>query len=116
MARSLSKDFDLLILDEATSNLDFVSEQKIYENILNSNFNQTIIFIAHRLSSIKYSDKILVMDNGQLVEGGTHDELLNKNGIYKKLWSSQNSDIKLKNMKENTEKDEIIMEGEITYE
>jgi len=56
------------------------------------------------------------MDNGQLVEGGTHDELLNKNGIYKKLWSSQNSDIKLKNMKENTEKDEIIMEGEITYE
>ncbi|HHT55824.1 MAG TPA: ATP-binding cassette domain-containing protein [Acholeplasma sp.] len=116
LARSLSKDFDLLILDEATSNLDFVSEQRIYENILNSNFKGTIVFIAHRLSSIKYSDNILVMDKGKLVESGTHDELLNNNGVYKKLWNSQNTDIKLNKNKEITKNEEIVEGSEITYE
>lgn len=116
LARSLSKSFDLLILDEATSNLDFVSEQKIYENILNSNFKGTIVFIAHRLSSIKYSDNILVMDKGKLVESGTHDELLNNNGVYKKLWNSQNSDINLNKNKEITKNEEIVEGSEITYE
>lgn len=88
-ARALTKEFDILVLDEATSNLDFISESKIYNTLFNSSFNQTMIIIAHRLSTIRKCDLIAVMDNGQIVEQGTHSELLAKKGKYYQLWVSQ---------------------------
>lgn len=116
IARSLSKSFDLLILDEATSNLDFVSERKIYQNIFNGNYEQTMIFIAHRLSSIKYCDQIFVMEDGNLVEEGKHDELLSKNGIYAKMWDSQNNDIVITKKKKTMAIKETINNEEVSYE
>lgn len=89
LARALAKDFDLLILDEATSNLDFISESKIYNTLFDSNLNKTMIVIAHRLSTIRKCDTIYVMDKGKIVEKGTHKELLDIKGQYYKLWISQ---------------------------
>lgn len=88
-ARALVKEFDILILDEATSNLDFLSESKLYDTLFNSNINSTMIIIAHRLSTIRRCDVIHVMDKGQIKESGTHEELLSKKGLYYKLWVSQ---------------------------
>ncbi|MGM9970390.1 MAG: peptidase domain-containing ABC transporter [Anaeroplasma sp.] len=93
-ARALAKDFDILVLDEATSNLDFLSEMKIYNTLFNSSYNQTMIMIAHRLSTIRKCDDIIVLDNGQIVETGTHDALLEKKGKYYKLWMSQIGEVK----------------------
>ncbi len=116
LARSLSKDFYLLILDEATSNLDFLSENKIYQNIFNSTFKQTMIFIAHRLSSIKSCDRILVLDRGQLVEIGNHEELLLKEGFYSKLWKTQNNEINIIEIENEEPKDFGSNIDEVTYE
>lgn len=87
IARALLKEPDLMILDEATSNLDFMSESKVCDTIIG--MECTVIIIAHRLSAISNCDRILVMDNGKIVENGTHDELLELNGTYTKLWNSQ---------------------------
>ncbi|CCV63657.1 putative ABC-type bacteriocin transporter subunit (ATPase, permease) [Alteracholeplasma palmae J233] len=111
IARALVKDSKIIVLDEATSNLDFVTEQIIYRNLFRSNFTQTMIFIAHRLSSIRYCDKIIVMDKGKLVEEGKHDELLLKKGHYYKLWQSQNNDIMSDYLlDQNNEGEEVIYE------
>lgn len=92
LARALAKDFDLLIMDEATSNLDFISESRIYKTLFDSNIDKTMIIIAHRLSTIRRCDLIYVMDKGIISEVGTHQELLNKKGQYYKLWISQVGD------------------------
>ncbi len=89
VARAFCKSFDILILDEATSNLDFLSESKIYNALFNSNLNKTMIIIAHRLSTIRKCDNIIVLKDGNVYEEGTHDELLNKKGHYYDLWMSQ---------------------------
>lgn len=91
-ARALAKDFDILVLDEATSNLDFVSESKIYQTLFNSTLNQTMIIIAHRLSTIRKCDLIYVMDKGEIVEQGNHEELIERKGKYYELWISQVGD------------------------
>jgi len=83
IARTLLKRPSLLVMDEATSAMDAITEQRIMENIRCSNC--TCIIIAHRLSSIKDSDLILVMDNGRIVENGNHMQLLSQNGLYRKL-------------------------------
>lgn len=92
LARALVTDFDVLVLDEATSSLDFISEAKIYKTLFSSNLTQTMLIIAHRLSTIRRCDLIYVMDKGKLVEQGTHEELLNIKGQYYKLWQSQVGD------------------------
>ena len=85
IARALLKKPDILIMDEATSNLDTVTEQSI-KNLIDSLSEQiTCIIIAHRLTTIKSCDYIYVMDKGTVAEEGTHIELLKKNGIYKAL-------------------------------
>lgn len=89
IARALLKDADILILDEATSNLDPISEYKLLKNLMQLT-NKTIFFITHHLSIAKTSDKVLVLDQGELVEQGTHIELLLQNGIYKELWEIEN--------------------------
>ncbi len=89
IARAILKDPEILILDEATSSLDTESEQKVQNAIDQLISDRTVIVIAHRLSTIVNADKILVLDQGKLVEEGTHELLLTKNGIYSTLFSSQ---------------------------
>ena len=83
----------MLLLDEATSALDATSEKLVQESIdeLTKNKTQTTIIIAHRLSTIKNADRILVIDGGKVIESGTHDDLLKSAGLYKELWTKQNS-------------------------
>ncbi len=90
IARAVLKNPPILILDEATSALDTESEKLVQEALENLMMNRTSIVIAHRLSTIKKADLICVFHEGEIVERGTHDELLKVGGIYKKLHSMQN--------------------------
>ena len=76
-------------MDEATSNLDSITEKAIEETIEECTKNVTTIIIAHRLSTIMRCDKIYVMEKGKVVEVGNHDELINKKGYYYRLWAGQ---------------------------
>jgi len=89
IARALIQDVPLLLLDEATSALDSVSEQAIQKALHELMKGRTAIVVAHRLSTLKHLDKILVIDDGQCVEQGTHDQLLKQKGIYADLWARQ---------------------------
>jgi subfamily B ATP-binding cassette protein MsbA len=90
IARAILKNTPILILDEATSSLDTENEKIIQETIHNLKSNKTIIIIAHRLSTIMNADIIYVLNKGELVEYGTHTELLNNKSYYYKLVESQN--------------------------
>ncbi len=90
IARAILKDAPILVLDEATSALDTDSERKVQKALENLMKNRTTIVIAHRLSTIKNADRIIVMLNGQLVEEGTHDQLVQvQNGVYEGLYNMQ---------------------------
>jgi len=86
LARALLENREIIILDEATSSLDTVSERNIHEAIEKLRGSVTAILIAHRLTTIKNCDVIFVMDKGDIVERGSHEALLSQNGLYKKLW------------------------------
>lgn len=90
IARIILKDPKILILDEATSALDTVTEKKIQKSFDLLMKGRTSLVIAHRLSTIKGADRIIVLNNGMIEEEGTHEELLKKDGIYKKLTDTQN--------------------------
>ena len=91
IARAMLKDAPILILDEATSSLDSQTEQKVQESLqhLISKRNTTVIAIAHRLSTLRQMDRILVLDKGCIVQEGTHEALLEEDGLYKELWEAQ---------------------------
>jgi ATP-binding cassette subfamily B protein len=89
IARVMLKDAPILILDEATSSLDSVTEKTIQENLDRAMGRKTVIAIAHRLSTIAHLDRILVFDQGRIVEDGGHDQLLAKQGVYYRLWTMQ---------------------------
>ena len=89
IARVMLKDAPILLLDEATSALDSEVEVAIQESLDKMMENKTVIAIAHRLSTIAAMDRLIVLDKGQIVEQGTHAELLERNGLYAKLWNHQ---------------------------
>ena len=89
IARVMLKDAPILLLDEATSALDSEVEAAIQESLDKMMENKTVIAIAHRLSTIAAMDRLIVLDHGQIVEQGTHAELLEQNGLYAKLWQHQ---------------------------
>jgi subfamily B ATP-binding cassette protein MsbA len=89
IARALLKNPPILILDEATSNLDAESEILVQEAIERLMQNRTVFVIAHRLSTIRNADRIIVIDNGRIVQEGKHEELIHQDGLYKKLYEMQ---------------------------
>ena len=91
IARAILKDAPILVLDEATSALDSESEKYIQEGLKELMKGKTVIAIAHRLSTISYLDRIIVLENGNILENGTHEELLENDGLYMKLWSLQSN-------------------------
>ena len=100
IARALLHDSPIYIFDEATSNIDVESENDIMKKINELSASKTIILISHRLANVVNADKIYVLDNGSVVQEGSHEELINQQGIFKRLWDEQMS---LENYgKENT--------------
>lgn len=91
LARALLHDSEIYIFDEATSNIDMESENDIMAEIYRLAKTKTIILISHRLANVTGSDIIYVMDHGNMVESGRHEELLAKNGVYARLWNAQQS-------------------------
>jgi subfamily B ATP-binding cassette protein MsbA len=89
IARALLKDPPILILDEATSQLDTESERLVQEALNRLIHGRTVFVIAHRLSTIRHANRIMVLNEGRIVQVGTHQELLNKGGLYKKLYQNQ---------------------------
>jgi ATP-binding cassette, subfamily B, bacterial len=89
IARVVLKNAPILILDEATSSLDSVTEEAIQQTLGEVMKGKTVIVVAHRLSTIAHLDRILVFDQGRIVEDGSHAELLSRGGVYQRLWSRQ---------------------------
>ncbi len=89
IARLILKNAPIMLLDEATSALDSEIESVVQEQIYPLMENRTVIAIAHRLSTVMRMDRLIVMDQGKIVEDGTHHELLARDGLYARLWNRQ---------------------------
>lgn len=89
IARALYKDAPFVILDEPTAALDPIAEAEIYENFNEMIQDKTAIYISHRMSSCKFCDEIVVFENGSIIQQGSHDELVNQDGLYQELWNAQ---------------------------
>lgn len=119
LARAFLKKNNFYILDESTSNLDFGTENIIFDMIYNRFQNKSMLIIAHRLATVKNCDEIIVMDKGEIVEKGTHDELVHKKGRYYKLWEMQQGNFVIHNeetkkvLQEQAETDEE--DNELVY-
>ncbi len=90
-ARLFASDYDIAILDEPSSALDPIAEYKMYENLIKATKEKTVIYISHRLSSAVLSDKVYVLGSGQILESGTHEELMNLGGKYSEMFALQAS-------------------------
>ncbi|MED4572682.1 ABC transporter ATP-binding protein [Brevibacillus agri] len=89
IARAMLRDSPIIILDEPTAALDPMAEMDIFESFNNITQGKTVIYISHRMASTKFADRIIVMKNGEIVEYGTHEELVKLNGEYQKMYTSQ---------------------------
>ena len=107
-ARALLRNPTVLILDEATSNIDTITEKSLQEALLKIMKGRTSIVIAHRLSTIVSCDRIVVFDNGKIIEDGTHKELMSKNGAYKKLYLDQFRYLNIDEQEELDEKEKNL--------
>lgn len=104
LARALIKKPKFVILDEATSNLDFNTENEVFKLLFEKQKNTTMLIIAHRLGTIRNCDRIYVFDNGTVAESGTHESLLRQKGLYYKLWLMQIGTSRARNQEQKTEK------------
>ena len=93
IARSFIKDSEIYLFDDCFSSLDSDTEDRILKNLKNNFKNKTLIIISHRVSCVKHSDNIIVLDNGKIIQNGSHNELLGNEGYYKDLYLKQNSEI-----------------------
>ena len=91
IARGLYRNHELIVLDEPTAAIDPIEESRLYEKFAEISADKTAIIVTHRLGSAKIADRIIVMDNGEIAEVGTHQELLGANGLYAKMYSAQES-------------------------
>ena len=91
ISRAFAKNADFIIMDEPTSSLDAIAEYEICGDLINLSEKRTVIIISHRLSSILDSDRIVVVDSGSVVESGTHQELMKKDGLYARMFNLQNN-------------------------
>ena len=89
LARAILKDAPVLVLDEATAAVDNDTEAAIQRSLEQITRDRTTVVIAHRLSTVRHADRIVVMDSGRIVEQGTHESLLNLGGVYANLWRVQ---------------------------
>ena len=89
IARAIMKNAPIIILDEATANVDPENEKELTEAIENLTKEKTIIMIAHRLKTVRHADQIVVIDKGKIVQQGRHDELMQQDGIYKNFVSGR---------------------------
>lgn len=90
-ARLFARDFELAILDEPSSALDPIAESEMYENLNRVTKDKTVVYISHRLSSAAMADKIIVLDNGNIIESGTHTDLMESGGKYSEMFTLQAS-------------------------
>lgn len=115
IARAFLREPRLLICDEATSALDSESEAKIIESLDELAQGRTSIFVAHRLSTIKGCDRIIVLKDGQVVEEGTHGELLSlHNGLFKRMWEQQGAEEKSKRFSADVAMTDIHHDQQLT--
>lgn len=86
IARGLYRIHDFIVLDEPTAAIDPIEESRLYQQFVE---DRCAVIVTHRLGSTKFADRIIVMDNGRIVESGTHDELLAHRGKYAEMWKAQ---------------------------
>lgn len=117
LARAFLKKNEFYILDESTSNLDFATENIIFDMIYNKFRNKSMLIIAHRLATVKNCDEIIVMNQGEIVEQGTHEELLARKGEYYRLWEMQQGNFVVREEIEIQTKVEVpeFDENEMSY-
>ena len=89
LARTYFYNTDFIVLDEPSASLDPITEEKIFNNMIELSSNKSAVIISHRLSNMLCTDRILVLENGEIVEEGSHQQLINKNGKYAKMFKMQ---------------------------
>lgn len=92
IARALLKDAPILLLDDCLSAVDTETEETILGNLTQFNKNKTVFIVSHRISSVKNADKIIILENGKIIQEGTHNQLLSTDGYYKNLYQKQLSE------------------------